>query len=528
MNAKPALSADMAASTREIFDVVVVGGGINGAGIARDLAGRGLSVLMCEKDDLAQHTSSNSSKLIHGGLRYLEYGEFNLVRKALREREVLLRCAPHIMRPLRFVMPHNPAMRPAWLIRTGLYLYDHLAPRTVLADSAAVDLRHDPAGEALSADCVRGFSYYDVQVDDARLVVLNARDAADRGARILVRTPCARADRGTHEWSLQLALPDGTRTWVQARMLVNACGPWADSFLRDCAPGVDVRRNLRLVRGSHIVVRREYAYDGAFIFQNSDRRILFVLPWEDDFTLIGTTDVEHQQSPDRVEPTDAEVHYLCAQASRYLRQPVTAADVVWRFAGVRPLLDDHARNPASVTRDYLLEEDHSAAPLLSVWGGKLTTFRKLAEEACERIIKRLGRGGPAWTADTPLPGGDLSQWTKPGDNPRRTFIDFVSALQAHYPALDPALVRRAARCYGSRATRWMGDAMSMNDLGAEIVPGLREAELRYLVTQEWARSADDVLWRRTRLGLHLPQYLRGEARLRIDAAMDALHSSPSH
>ncbi len=479
-------------------DVLVVGGGINGAGIARDLAGRGLTVTLCEKDDLAAHTSSSSTKLIHGGLRYLEYYEFSLVRKALAEREVLLKSAPHIMWPLRFVMPHDPSMRPAWMIRAGLFLYDHLARREVLPGSRGIDLRHHPAGRPLKASYTRGFVYSDGWVDDARLVVLNAIDAAEHGATVLTGWRCARAQREANVWQVTLENNRGETRAYTARALVNAAGPWAAQFLHDQARLPDTR-SLRLVKGSHIVVKKIFDHDHAYIFQNSDRRIIFAIPYEGAYTLIGTTDVETDAPIGQARIDDSEVAYLCEQASRYFARPVTPADVVWTYAGVRPLLDDAHSDASAVTRDYLLDFDaQPGAPLLTVWGGKITTFRKLAEEASDGLCHRLGVRHPAWTADAFLPGGDLAAYIGPPTRPDTDFERFDAELTRRHPLWAPALRRRLARGYGSRI-----ELVTHHALGEQIAPGLHEAELTYLHDHEWARSADDVLWRRTKLGLHL-------------------------
>jgi glycerol-3-phosphate dehydrogenase len=481
-------------------DVLVVGGGINGAGIARDLAGRGLRVVLAEQDDLAAHTSSCSTKLIHGGLRYLEHYEFGLVRKALAERERLLRSAPHIMAPLRFVMPHDPSMRPAWMIRIGLLLYDHLARREWLPASRGVDLRRHPAGAALQPRFTRGFVYSDGWVDDARLVVLCAVDAAARGATILTRTRCEAATRTAEGWQARLQpRGDGAPTTVCARALVNAAGPWTAHFLTQCARRPSPRA-LRLVKGSHIVVPRLFDHDHAYIFQNPDRRIVFAIPYEGRFTLIGTTEVEVAEAPGAARIDADEIDYLCAQASRYFRRPVRAADVVWTYSGVRPLLDDEAGNASAVTRDYALDLDDAGAPLMSVWGGKITTFRKLAEEAADTLCRRLGERRAAWTADALLPGGDLSAWIGPPRRPDEDLRRFEAALAKSHPRLDPALRARWARAYGSRIERIVATAGA--DPGAEVAPGLHEAELHYLRREEWARSVDDVLWRRSKLGLH--------------------------
>jgi glycerol-3-phosphate dehydrogenase len=478
-------------------DVLVVGGGINGAGIARDLAGRGLSVVLCEKDDLASHTSSASTKLIHGGLRYLEYYEFSLVRKALAEREVLLKSAPHIMRPLRFVMPHDPGMRPVWMIRAGLFLYDHLARREVLPASHTVNLRQHPAGAPLKKAFTKGFVYSDGWVDDARLVVLNAIDAAARGATVLTRTLCTDAQRSAGSWQARLRSAGGRERSVTARALVNAAGPWAAQFLTEHAHAPE-RKSLRLVKGSHIVVRKLFDHDHAYIFQNPDKRIIFAIPYEGDFTLIGTTDVEHRGAIGAARIDAGETAYLCEQASRYFERTVVPADVVWTYSGVRPLLDDDSGDPSAVTRDYALELDTAQAPLLSVWGGKITTFRKLAEEAADLLAAPLRAAKGAWTEGAFLPGGDLSAWIGKAQRPDTDFSRFVQALALRHPALPNPLVRRLARAYGARVAA----LLDAGALGAQVAPGLYEAELEFLRTQEWARSADDVLWRRSKLGLH--------------------------
>ena len=482
-------------------DVLVVGGGINGCGIARDLAGRGAKVVLCEQDDLASHTSSASTKLIHGGLRYLEHHEFGLVRKALAEREGLLRSAPHIMWPLRFVMPHDPGMRPAWMIRAGLFLYDHLARREVLPASRSIDLRRHAAGAPLKPHFKRGFVYSDGWVDDARLVVLNAIDAAERDATILTRTRCTGAVRGPSTWTATLEAADGVARTLTATALVNAAGPWAAQFLRREAalPG---GKSLRLVKGSHIVVPKIFQHAHAYIFQNPDKRIIFAIPYEGDYTLIGTTDVEHDGAPGAVRIDADEVAYLCVQASRYFAVPVSPGDVVWSYSGVRPLLEDESSDAAAVTRDYLLELDTRGAALLSVWGGKITTFRKLGEEAADQLCAGpLNRvvTGPAWTRDAPLPGGDLRAWIGEPQRPDVDFERFEAALRMRHPELPRPLAHQYARRYGARVDRLLQGGA----LGAEVAPGVHEAELRYLHAHEWARSADDVLWRRTKLGLHL-------------------------
>ena len=485
-------------------DVLVVGGGINGVGIARDLAGRGLKVVLCEKDDLAAHTSSSSTKLIHGGLRYLEYYEFSLVRKSLIEREVLLKSAPHIMWPLRFVMPHDPSMRPLWFLRLGLFFYDHLAKRNILPASEKLALRHHPAGQPLKAAFTQGLLYSDGWVDDARLVVLNAMAARELGTTVLTRTLCSKAERSESGWKAHLHSSEGISYQVQARALVNATGPWVEQFLHEQVSEPNAQtKSLRLVKGSHIVVPKMFEHSMAYIFQNPDKRIIFVVPYEEKFTLIGTTDVEYQGEIEKVHISEDEVHYLCEQASRYFVKPVSKADVVWSYSGVRPLLDDASDNPAAVTRDYLLELDTQAAPLLSVWGGKITTFRKLAEQAADLLSKPLNSPASAWTAGKTLPGGDLSIYTPATERPDLDFSRFEAVLAENFQWLPASLRHRLARCYGSLVLQILSGASCLNDLGERIAPDLYEAELHYLCKQEWATCAEDVLWRRTKLGLHL-------------------------
>ena len=484
----------MSGATPASCDLLVVGGGVNGTGIARDAAGRGLSVLLCEQDDLAAHTSSASTKLIHGGLRYLEELHFALVRKALREREVLLGAAPHIMRPLHFVMPHAAHLRPAWMIRAGLFLYDHLAPRAHLAASAAIDLRTHVAGAPLKAGYTRGFVYSDGQTDDARLVVLNALDARERGATILTRTRCVRLAPHGAAWDATLCDAGGERV-VRARAVVNASGPWVSDFLATATP-VRAQREVRLVKGSHVVVRRLFAHRFAYIFQNEDRRIVFAIPYQHDFTLLGTTDVDYRGDPAAVAIEPAEVAYLCALANRYFRQQIAPADVVWSYSGVRPLLADESSDPTRVTRDYALELDRDPAPLLSVFGGKITTYRRLAEQAVNLLAALLGSKAAPWTADARLPGGDL---------PQGSFGVFLRTVERRYPWLPARLRRRYAHAYGTRIERLLGAAATLTDLGPELLPQLYEREVEYLCREEFARSAQDILWRRSKLGLHLAQ-----------------------
>ncbi|AOK24415.1 glycerol-3-phosphate dehydrogenase [Burkholderia ubonensis] len=498
------------------YDLLVVGGGINGAGIARDAAGRGLSVMLCEQDDLASHTSSASTKLIHGGLRYLEYKEFGLVRKALQERETLLRAAPHIMWPLRFVMPHMPNLRPAWLIRIGLFLYDHLAKRELLPGSRGIDMRRHAAGAPLIDSIKRGFVYSDGWVDDARLVVLNALDAKERGAEILTRTKLVSAERVGDEWEARLQLADGSISVVRARAIANAAGPWVGDVLHG-ALGRGAQHSVRLVKGSHIITRRLFDHDHAYIFQNPDKRIIFAIPYERDFTLIGTTDVEYTNDPAKVAIDGNETQYLCESINRYFKRKISPADVHWTYSGVRPLLEDeNAANASAVTRDYRLEMDDGAgAPLLSVFGGKITTFRKLAEEAGDLLCRALGRDAAPWTAGAPLPGGDIAN---------AKFDAFAAQFAARHPWLPAELARRYARAYGTRAERVVGNAKSLAELGAAIAPGIHEAELRYLRDVEWATRAQDVLWRRSKLGLHVAPGTLDAVTAALDAWFAAAHA----
>jgi glycerol-3-phosphate dehydrogenase len=484
------------------YDVLVVGGGINGTAIARDAAGRGLRVLLCEQHDLGQHTSSSSSKLIHGGLRYLEQHHYGLVRKALIEREILLKSAPHIMRPLRFVLPHDAGQRPAWLIRCGLFLYDHLARRDFLPGSHAIDLR----GHGLQSGFRRGFAYSDGWVDDARLVVLNALDARERGGTILTRTRCTAVTRHEGHWHVTLATKDGARR-VTARALVNAAGPWAGSFGAVVDPRGAAR--LRLIKGSHIVVPRLFDHDDAWLFQHPDGRVVFAMPYEGAFTLIGTTDVDYTGDAGDVSVDASEVAYLCNLVNRYVVRQITPADVVWRFAGVRPIVDDGAGHASSATRDFRLVQDMAGAPLLTVLGGKITTCRKLAEQAVDWLAPLLGATKPAWTARAYLPGGDLFG----GAPSRRGILEWTgweAAQQARYSWLPAALVARYARAYGTRMHVLLAGRAT---LGEEVLAGLFEAEIDYLAAYEWARSGADILWRRSKLGLHLPP----DAEARLDA-----------
>ncbi|UPG86345.1 glycerol-3-phosphate dehydrogenase [Luteibacter aegosomatis] len=477
----------------EQVDILVVGGGVNGVGIARDAVGRGLSVWLCERDDLASHTSSASTKLIHGGLRYLEQFEFALVGKALAEREVLLRAAPHIIWPLRFVLPHQPHLRPAWMIRIGLFLYDHLGRgRRTLPGSRRVRFGKHITGEPLRDEFHQGFVYSDAWVQDARLVVLNAMDAARRGARIETHTRCVSARRDGDGWTAELESRDGTKHFVKARALVNAAGPWAASFLDDVAH-VKHDHSLRLIKGSHIVVPKLFDHRYAYIFQQPDRRIVFAIPYERDFTLIGTTDIEYKDDPSRPVISTEEIAYLCDAANRYFKKQLVPTDVVWSYSGVRPLLQDDSGNASEVTRDYLLDIDTHGAPLLNVFGGKLTTFRKLSEEAMDRLGPLLGNPHPAWTADAPpLPGGG-----------ERDLDELIGDLRSSRPWLTERHAWRLAHSYGTRARDLLGEAAGLDALGEHFGADLYQAEVDYLVRHEWATEAEDILWRRSKLGLRV-------------------------
>jgi D-erythritol 1-phosphate dehydrogenase len=476
------------------YDLLVIGGGINGAGIARDAAGRGLSVLLVEKDDLAAHTSSASTKLIHGGLRYLEHYEFRLVAEALAEREVLLRAAPHLIEPLLFVLPHEPHLRPAWMIRTGLFLYDRLGGRMSLPKSSSVKLTPQGWGAGLKQRFRRGFVYADARVDDARLVVVNAVDARMRGAEIRVRTRVASARRSEGVWRVSLQDESDTATEVAARAIVNAAGPWVRDVLTELSDA-PIGAGVRHVKGSHIVVPRVHDAAHAYILQNADHRIVFVIPYEERYTLIGTTDVPVD---DYAHPaiSDDETRYLLALANTYLEEPVRTGDIVWTYSGVRPLFDDGSMDPSAVTRDYVLRTepklpDVSRAPVLSVFGGKITTYRRLAEAALAELRPFFPAMRPSWTHAAPLPGGDL-----PGD--REAWGD---ELVRRYPAMPGELLRDLARRHGTRATDVLGDARRVEDLGESFGANLTEREIRYLQAEEWAASADDLLWRRTKCGL---------------------------
>jgi glycerol-3-phosphate dehydrogenase len=482
---------------QHVYDLAIIGGGINGCGLARDAAGRGLSVVLCEMGDLASGTSSRSTKLIHGGLRYLEHFDFRLVREALAEREVLWAIAPHIVRPMRFVLPHQQGLRPAWMLRVGLFMYDHLGGRQRLPGTRVLDMAADEAGAPLKAgDFTTAFEYSDCWVDDARLVVLNALDAARHGADIRVRTRAMSAARAGDSW--QLTVEDARATEViAARALVNAAGPWVASVSDALASST--AHKVRLVQGSHIVVARLFAHDRAYLFQSPDGRVVFAIPYEGDFTLIGTTDRDFAGDPEAAATTAEEIDYLCRTASAYFSRPIGPSDVVWSYCGVRPLYDDGASEAKSASREYVFEMDEAPgiAPLLSIIGGKITTYRRLAEAALERLAPYLPErpGLPeGWTGHQSLPGGEFDL---------DGFDGLVAGLSQDYPFLDAANARRLAGAYGREAWQLLGKAASAADLGRSFGATLSEAEVRYLIDREWARDAADVVWRRSKLGLRL-------------------------
>ncbi|WXL27267.1 glycerol-3-phosphate dehydrogenase [Ectopseudomonas mendocina] len=477
----------------DVYDLVVIGGGINGVGIAADAAGRGLSVFLCEKDDLASHTSSASSKLIHGGLRYLEHYEFRLVHEALAEREVLLSKAPHIVKPMRFILPHRPHLRPAWMIRCGLFLYDNLGKRKQLGASSGLKFASD---HPLQSHISRGFEYADCTVDDARLVVLNAIAAREHGAQIHTRTRCTHAQRLDGVWQVELQHADGTTRSIRARALVNAAGPWVSSFIRD-----DLKQKspygIRLIQGSHIIVPRLHDLPQSFILQNEDNRIVFVIPYHDQFTLIGTTDKEYNGDPAKVSISDDEIGYLLNVVNSHFKRQILRSDIVSSYSGVRPLCDDESDNPSAVTRDYTLalSEKSEGAPLLSVFGGKLTTYRKLAEAAMHQLAEFFPKMGPAWTKTAPLPGAEKVTDLR----------ELAGEIASSYNWLPGSVIKRWVNTYGSRTWAMLEGVRTLNDLGEHLGSGLYTREVDYLREHEWALTAEDILWRRSKLGLYLSQ-----------------------
>lgn len=479
----------------QTVDLFVIGGGINGAGVARDAAGRGLSVILCEKDDLAEGTSSRSGKLVHGGLRYLEYYEFRLVRESLIEREVLLNSACHIIWPMRFVLPHSPEDRPAWLVRLGLFLYDNLGGRKKLPGTRTLNLRKDPEGAPIMDQYTRGFEYSDCWVDDSRLVVLNAIAAAEKGAQVLVRTACTRARREGKHWIVDMEdQRTGVVRSVRARAIINAGGPWVNDIIGRVADSKS-RRNVRLVKGSHIIVPKFWEGKHAYLVQNHDKRVIFINPYEGDKALIGTTDIPYSGAPEDVQAEDSEIEYLIAAVNRFFKEKLRREDVLQTFSGVRPLFDDGKGNPSAVTRDYSFDLDETdGAPLLNVFGGKITTFRRLSEEALGKLGKVFPDMGKAWTSSSPLPGGEIEN----GD-----YMTFVQGLRLMYPWMPRPLVHHYGRLYGTRTKDVVGNATSLEALGRHFGGLLYEAEAHYLIDKEWANYADDILSRRTKHGVHL-------------------------
>jgi glycerol-3-phosphate dehydrogenase len=509
------LSSDFQPETVDLF---IIGGGINGCGIARDAAGRGLTVVLAEMNDLASATSSASTKLFHGGLRYLEFFEIRLVREALKERETLLKAMPHISWPMRFVLPYHKDMRfegdtpisrilnvvmpwmkgrrPPWLIRFGLFLYDHLGGRDILPRTTTIDLSSDPAGGPLQDRFTKAFEYSDCWVEDSRLVVLNARDAETRGARIMTRTKVILAERVNDVWHVTTKdQATGETRLTTARMLVNAGGPWVEDIIRKTAR-INATEGVRLVRGSHIVTRKLFDHDKCYFFQGQDGRIIFAIPYETDFTLIGTTDSDHPDASVKPECTEAEADYLRAFASDYFREPITKDDIVWTYSGVRPLYDDGASSATAATRDYVLKLDQTddAAPLLNIFGGKITTYRKLAEHALGKIKPFFPKAGADWTAGVSLPGGDF---------PVDGVPDLIAGLRRDYGFLNDFWAHRLVKAYGTEARAVLGDAQSAKDLGRAFAASLTEREIIWLMDREYARTAEDVVWRRSRLGLRM-------------------------
>lgn len=474
------------------YDLLVIGGGINGTAIARDAAGRGLSVLLCEKDDLASHTSSASTKLIHGGLRYLEYYEFRLVREALKEREVLMRAAPHIIWPLRFILPYDKGLRPAWFLRLGLFVYDNLGGRKLLPATKTVNLRQNQHKDILKSRLKKGFEYSDCWVQDARLVILNAMDAKERGAKIQTRSEVRNIEVSGTGYKADI-IENGQSTTIHAKSIVNSAGPWVEEVLFKIKRTKNTS-GLRLVKGSHIITKRLYQDDHAYIFQNADNRIIFSIPYEGSYTLIGTTDIPYEEDIGSVKISDDEILYLCSAASEYFEKEIAREDVVWTYSGVRPLYDDQNENAAAVTRDYVfkLEEFAERAPFLSIYGGKITTSRKLAEHAMEKLSAYFEDETNPWTRNATLPGGDIEN---------ADFDSFYKELSIRYPNISPKILRHLSRAYGTRIHKLMD--LSGSNLGTMFGDILSEAEVNYLVQEEWAKSVDDILWRRTKLGLHM-------------------------
>ena len=481
----------------DVQDLLIIGGGINGCGIARDASGRGLSVVLCEKNDLASGTSSKSSKLIHGGLRYLEYGEFRLVREALKERETLMRIAPHLVSPLRIVLPHHKGLRPKWMLRLGLFLYDHIGGGRTLPGTKVANLQTGPEKGILKDDYKTGFVFSDCRVDDARLVVANALGAQENGAEILTRTKCVALTHKDGIWEATLkGHPNGKTRKVKARAIVNASGIRVDELV-ELALNAEHEDHLRLVKGSHIVTKRLYPSRHLYMFQNPDGRIIFAIPYEQDYTLIGTTDAPYKLSDGPIEISQEETDYLLSAASDYFAKPMTKDDIVWSYAGVRPLYDNKKQNASAVTRDYVFDlKDTDTPPILSIFGGKITTYRELSEHALKKLRQHFPDLPKRWTGTKHLPGGDLGG---------ASFDEFLAGLEAKYSWMDKANLTRMARSYGSKIANVIGDAKSQKDMGQSFGGGLTEREAKYLIANEWAKSAEDILWRRTKCGLHMSE-----------------------
>jgi len=495
-SSQPSKPTDSAASDGlQHCDVFIVGGGINGAGIARDAAGRGYRVALCDSGDFGSGTSSASTKLIHGGLRYLEHYKFRLVAESLRERERLWQAAPHIIWPMRFLLPHHKALRPRWLLRLGLFIYDHLGGRKLLPKARRVDLRQDPAGQVLQPRFDTAFEYSDCWVEDSRLVVLNLRDARHRGASVMPRTKLINATYVQGRWRLTLENQvTGAQYSLSASILINAAGPWVDEVLRT-ALGRNDTDNIRLVGGSHIVIKRQLPDDRAYMFQNGDGRVVFAIPYEEEYLLIGTTDNDHVSLEEPPKITKAEIHYLCDVASQYLAEPVTPEDVVWHFSGIRPLFNDGASEATEATRDYVITQDRQYDDtLINVFGGKITTYRKLAEEVLALVDRRTQNRSKRWTAGAALPGGDFAVLS---------FDALVIEAQRHFAFADPPLVSRLVRLYGTDVWTLLKDCQQICDLGTHFGAGLYQVEVDYLVREEWARLAQDIVYRRTKLGLRM-------------------------
>ncbi|MCL4066252.1 glycerol-3-phosphate dehydrogenase [Pseudomonas sp. GX19020] len=499
----------------DMIDLFVIGGGINGAGMARDAAGRGLSVVMAEKDDLAQGTSSRSGKLVHGGLRYLEYYEFRLVREALIEREVLLNAAPHIIWPMRFVLPHSPTDRPAWLVRLGLFLYDHLGGRKKLPGTRTLNLHRDPEGAAILDQYKKGFEYSDCWVDDARLVALNALGAAEKGATILTRSPVTSAVRENGGWTVTVRNHQGAEQVCRAKCIVNCAGPWVSDVIQNVAHTKSTR-GVRLVKGSHIIVPKWWAGQNAYLVQNHDKRVIFINPYEGNMALIGTTDIPWEGRAEDVEINESEIDYLLKCVNRYFKEKLRREDVVHAYSGVRPLFDDGKGNPSAVTRDYVFDLDETGgAPMLNVFGGKITTFRELAERGMHKLKHIFPQMGPDWTATAKLPGGEM---------PNADYESFINSQRDAFPWMPRGLIQYYARRYGSRMQDLIGAAGSVEGLGRHFGGDLYEAEVKYLVAKEWAMEAEDILWRRTKHKLHLSAEQIAEFTAWFDGSFGGQHA----